>query len=220
MEFIIKCNPVPVILGGRIVVGAPIFEGARPAAGDSIFLWFSESAGGTGLAGRGVVQAVSNDDPIDVAILVEATAPATPMLNRSLRVARNADDGSPIAGLSRKLYRNSLNKIAHLDKLESERLLRQWSAPPKSNHSRYDPLRDWLLAQSGTELSLSFEEVEGILGGRLPPSANRPQWWANTTKTHTNVQREAWRAAGYDAFLLNDHAKVRFVRTASQGQGA
>lgn len=147
-----------------------------------------------------------------MAILVEACAPATPMHNRSLRVSRNAGDGSPIAGLSRKLYRNSLNKVAHLEGQEAERLLRQWDRPSSPDRSRYDPLREWLLSQSGQELNLSFAEIEEILGDSLPSSASRPQWWANTTKRHTNVQREAWRAAGYDAFLMKDQGRVRFVR--------
>jgi hypothetical protein len=216
MAFIIKCNPVPLSVGGRIVLEAPIYEDADPAAGDAIFIWFSESAGGTGLAGRGVVQAVSHDDPIDVAILVEATSPITPMQNRSLRVSRNAGDGSPIGALSRKLYRNSLNKVAHLEEPEAERLMRQWDKPSASNRSRYEPLREWLLQQADREIILTLQEIEEVLGVSLPASSDRPQWWANTTKAHTNVQREAWRAAGYDAFLMKDQGRVRFVKTASQ----
>lgn len=77
---------------------------------------------------------------------------------------------------------------------------------------KYDPLRDYLGNQSLSEMNLSFREIEKIIGGPLPGSAMRPQWWANEANPKTgHVQRLAWAAAGYDAFL---HAgrKVRFKK--------
>jgi hypothetical protein len=79
---------------------------------------------------------------------------------------------------------------------------------------QYDPLRDHLRRQSFSELMMTFAEIEHLVGP-LPPSAERPQWWANVrSQTTTHVQREAWRAAGYDAFLIAGARKVRFVRVA------
>ncbi|MEJ6789554.1 hypothetical protein BrevBR_08360 [Brevundimonas sp. BR2-1] len=47
----------------------------------------------------------------------------------------------------------------------------------------------------------------------LPNSAARPQWWANITDPDQSpVQREAWRAAGFDAFLIAGRDRVRFRR--------
>ena len=40
--------------------------------------------------------------------------------------------------------------------------------------SKYAPLRDYLQLQSRAELELTFKEIEGIIGSRLPTSADRP----------------------------------------------
>jgi hypothetical protein len=76
---------------------------------------------------------------------------------------------------------------------------------------RYDPLREYLLNQHLREIELTFTEIEKILGARLPKSAERPQWWANQVAS-SRPQREAWRAAGYDAFLVAGSRKVKFRR--------
>jgi hypothetical protein len=76
----------------------------------------------------------------------------------------------------------------------------------------YDPLRDYLKAHKFRELELSFDEIENILERPLPSSAERPQWWANQ-KGGDRSQRDAWREAGFDAFLISGLRKVRFQRT-------
>jgi len=75
--------------------------------------------------------------------------------------------------------------------------------------SIYDPLRDYLVSQRAREFELSFAQVESIVGGALPQSAHRPQWWANQVASG-RPQREAWRAAGFDAFLIAGSRKVKF----------
>lgn len=211
MAFIIKCDPFPLRAGQPGLVNVKRYEDAAPERGDEVFLWFSETTGGTGLAGRGLVHAVSDENPADIAIVVEATAPARELSKGQLAPHRDTDEDGPLSGLARKLLRHSLNKVASLDAQEAAFLTEHWDAP-SSGGSRYDPLRDWLLQQTDRELTLSFQEIEYILDVSLPASSDRPQWWANTTKAHTNVQREAWRAAGYDAFLLKDQSRVRFVK--------
>ena len=80
--------------------------------------------------------------------------------------------------------------------------------------SKYDPLSGHLRRQRQEDLELSFPEIERILGAMLPKSADRPQWWANTTDPDTiHVQCKAWCDAGYDAFLLVGKDRVRFKRT-------
>jgi hypothetical protein len=68
--------------------------------------------------------------------------------------------------------------------------------------AKYDLLRDHLMRQTHREFDLTFRQIEDIIGTSLPRSADRRQWWANLRGTSTHVQREAWRAAGYDAFLI------------------
>jgi hypothetical protein len=81
--------------------------------------------------------------------------------------------------------------------------------------SVYDPLRDYLKRQDFRELELSFAQLEEIICRPLPHSAERPQWWANTVAPG-RPQREAWRAAGDDAFLIAGSRKVRFERRSGQ----
>jgi len=82
-----------------------------------------------------------------------------------------------------------------------------------SKMSKYDPLRDWLRRQHLRDLELSFAEIENILGSRLPASRERPQWWANQ-RAPGRPQREAWRLAGYDAFLVRGSNRVKFRKVA------
>jgi hypothetical protein len=79
--------------------------------------------------------------------------------------------------------------------------------------AKYDPLRDYLRKQRLSVFELSFKEVEEIIGESLPRSAGSPQWWANTTESSGHVQRESWRAAGYDAFLIAGKSRVRFQKS-------
>ena len=82
----------------------------------------------------------------------------------------------------------------------------------KDTISVYYPLRDHLAGFQFRDLELSFAEIEAILGRPLPRSAERPQWWANQMGPG-HPQREAWRAAGYDAFLIAGSRKVKFRKT-------
>ena len=78
---------------------------------------------------------------------------------------------------------------------------------------KYDPLRDYLKRQKAHEFELTFVEIERKLGAMLPNSANHPQWWATVGDANaTHVQREAWRAAGFEAFLIAGKDRVRFSR--------
>lgn len=79
--------------------------------------------------------------------------------------------------------------------------------------AKYDPLSGYLRRQRAMEFELTFTEIERIIGAMLPNSAGRPQWWANVTDPDTaHVQRLAWRAAGYEAFLVVGKDRVRFKR--------
>lgn len=77
--------------------------------------------------------------------------------------------------------------------------------------SKYRPLQDYLSKLGLTETILSFKEIEGLVGA-LPPTADLPQFWANSTSPRPRPQRDACRAAGYSSFLIAGASKVRFVR--------
>lgn len=78
----------------------------------------------------------------------------------------------------------------------------------------YERLRDYLIGQRSAELVLSLDEIERIIGDVLPRSARqRPQYWANATKTEQrNPPNRAARDAGYTAYLIPKDQKVRFIR--------
>jgi hypothetical protein len=79
--------------------------------------------------------------------------------------------------------------------------------------SIYDLLRDYLLSEKTREFEMTFREIESITGRSLPASADQPQWWANQV-AGGRPQREAWRAAGFDAYLIAGSRKVKFRRVA------
>jgi hypothetical protein len=61
--------------------------------------------------------------------------------------------------------------------------------------AKYDRLRTFLEDCGDDEpISLTFEELDGLVDG-LPPSAGGRTWWANTTNA-TRVQAHAWLGAG------------------------
>jgi hypothetical protein len=61
--------------------------------------------------------------------------------------------------------------------------------------SKYEPLARFL-AGGSSAIALTFEEIERILGFRLPPSARKyPAWWSNHESSH--VQTRAWLTAGF-----------------------
>jgi hypothetical protein len=62
--------------------------------------------------------------------------------------------------------------------------------------SKYDPLRRRLLGLTDDRIRLSFEDIERVLGFRLPDSARRhPPWWANNGGSH--IQADAWMSVGW-----------------------
>ena len=77
---------------------------------------------------------------------------------------------------------------------------------------KYAPLREYLRRQKLREIILTFGEIEDIIDAPLPMYSAKPQWWANVVNPdHRHVQQEAWRAAGYDAFLLPP-SRVKFQK--------
>ncbi len=77
--------------------------------------------------------------------------------------------------------------------------------------AKYDPLLRYLRRQSGSEVVLTFSEIENLLVALLPKSARRREWWANETSELTrHVQCRAWTEAGYQAFPSIDYDRVTF----------
>lgn len=80
---------------------------------------------------------------------------------------------------------------------------------------KYTPLEKYLtdLPNATREITLTFEQIEKILAGRLPASAYEDQrWWEHETEGN-HVSARAWSTAGWKIELLDVSAKwVKFVR--------
>lgn len=80
---------------------------------------------------------------------------------------------------------------------------------------KYTPLEKYLsdLPGSTREMTLTFEQIEKILAGKLPPSAYEDRrWWDHETEGN-HVNKRAWTNAGWKIESLDVNAKwVKFVR--------
>jgi len=77
----------------------------------------------------------------------------------------------------------------------------------------YDPLRDYLKAQTRAEFVLSFDEIEEIIDTALPRAAHRASWWDSLRSPQEKMpQREACLDGGYIATRQADGKSVKFKR--------
>jgi hypothetical protein len=78
--------------------------------------------------------------------------------------------------------------------------------------SKYQPLQDYLKASKADTIHLSFEEIEAILGFKLPPSSHKYRaWWSNNPSN--NVMTEAWLNAGFETGEVNlETRKLKFQK--------
>jgi hypothetical protein len=82
--------------------------------------------------------------------------------------------------------------------------------------SKYDPLCDFLsqILSNVSEKTMTFREIEIILGFNLPDSAyNHRPWWANPSSPNDHPYAQAWLAAGWKVDSVNQNQQwVRFQR--------
>lgn len=81
--------------------------------------------------------------------------------------------------------------------------------------AKYEPLELHLRETSPSthEVTLTFSELAGILGGPLPSSAftHRP-WWGNQKDSKTRPQAHAWLSAGFAVDAVNQSSSGGWVR--------
>jgi hypothetical protein len=87
-----------------------------------------------------------------------------------------------------------------------------WEVSEESK-TKYRPLRDHLKAHPANAVTMTFREIERVLGTQLPSSARRyTQWWAND-RTGNHSQAHAWLSAGRKVVQLNVvEGRVTFIR--------
>lgn len=112
---------------------------------------------------------------------------------------RGATVDIPTEGLSlgKQLAFYSHNEPRSAARKSGERMM---SGGPTRRGS-YEPLRAYLDQDKGTVVTLSFKDIERIVGRSLPASArNHRAWWANA-RTHTHAR--TWMDTGWKVDSVN-----------------
>ncbi len=84
--------------------------------------------------------------------------------------------------------------------------------------SKYAPLADYFRASPGSNLTLTFSQIEQIIAAKLPPSALKHEaWWQNSTPgVDSHVQAHAWMTTGWRKWRVDLAARcVVFNRVGS-----
>ena len=78
---------------------------------------------------------------------------------------------------------------------------------------KYTPLREFLATRAEDAITLTFDQIDDIVG-TLPPSARKYQlWWLNDDPSHQHCQ--SWGDAGYTAHADLRRRQVTFRRKTS-----
>jgi hypothetical protein len=91
--------------------------------------------------------------------------------------------------------------------------------PSRSDESVYYPLYERLLFSGSERITMTFGEIEAVLGRNLPATARkRTAWWSNNAEGH--VQALAWLNSSYRTADLDLAAgRVTFVLDRPYGGG-
>lgn len=131
-------------------------------------------------------------------------------------------DGSPGAkGMKAvgELLTNIFKEI-RLGKFDGDELPVQLAEPEDSRESRYAPLARVLQSVPAEEdkVETTFEEIELLIGGRLPKYARQHRsWWANNSSSH--VQSLQWLGAGWRVSSVSmSGERITFTRIKEREQ--
>jgi hypothetical protein len=81
--------------------------------------------------------------------------------------------------------------------------------------TKYAPLGDHLRKQRGSEVRMTFAQIERIIGGKLPPSQHNRAWWSNNP--WNNVMTKVWLDAGFVTEQVDiESRKLVFRRVAEE----
>jgi hypothetical protein len=71
---------------------------------------------------------------------------------------------------------------------------------------KYDALGGYLSKQFGREIPMTFSEIEKVIGGKLPPTAEHHRaWWSNNP--NNNVMTKVWLEAGFQTAQVDIAAR-------------
>jgi hypothetical protein len=80
---------------------------------------------------------------------------------------------------------------------------------------KYTQLGEYLKAHKAAEIRLSFEQIERIIGSKLPPSSKEHRaWWSNNPSN--SVMTKVWLSAGYRSEQVDIEAGKLVFRRVSK----
>jgi len=94
------------------------------------------------------------------------------------------------------------------------------TAAQEGRAGKYTPLEKYLrdLSESQSEVTLRFEQIEGILNSKLPSSAYEDRRWWDREKEGNHVNARAWANAGWKIESLDVSEQwVKLVRAPRNG---
>ncbi len=86
----------------------------------------------------------------------------------------------------------------------------EWGRP---HPSKFQPLAEYLAAHVDDRVTLTFAELEAILGLPLPMNAYITSWWWHNAKY---AHARSWEAAGWRARYDRRNECVHFTRDAEE----
>lgn len=81
--------------------------------------------------------------------------------------------------------------------------------------AKYTPLVRYLRRQRTTEVTLTFRDIERIVGGFLPKASSDLDWWRAEAAASVSPQMRAFAEAGFDPKPEIRSERVLFIRAAS-----
>ena len=79
--------------------------------------------------------------------------------------------------------------------------------------AKYEPLRRFLRHRRGDVVTLTYAEIERIIGAILPNAANSSDWWGNeASQARSRIQCDAWLGAGFVVADVEAGERVWFRR--------
>jgi hypothetical protein len=81
---------------------------------------------------------------------------------------------------------------------------------------KYTPLETYLAKQPESEVAMSFDDIERVIGSKLPPSARQYRaWWSNNERS-SSITR-SWARAGFASERVDmDRRTLIFQRVANR----
>ncbi len=81
--------------------------------------------------------------------------------------------------------------------------------------SKYSPLGPYLQKQSGTEVAMTFAEIEKVVGHKLPQRSQQSRaWWSNNPDN--SVLTKVWLDAGFRSERVDMKARKLVFRRVSE----